>query len=231
LGKKRKKKIMSITPWSFSRLKSFEQCPKQFYHLKMLKDYTERETEAMRYGTEAHLVAEEYIRDSKPIPPKFTYMEKVLKALNNRRGNKFTEMKLGLTEELKPCKFDAEEAWFRGIVDLVIIKDDIAWIIDYKTGKNPQNADTGQLELMALAIFEYFPDVDRIHAGLLFTVKKKFIKESYQRDQIDVLWRQWRDRHEKMKIAVRSKVWNPHPSGLCYRHCVVTECVYNGANR
>jgi len=25
---------MSIKPWSFSRIKAFEQCPKQFYHEK-----------------------------------------------------------------------------------------------------------------------------------------------------------------------------------------------------
>jgi len=222
---------VSITPWSFSRLKSFEQCPKQFYHVKVLKDYTEKETEAMRYGTQAHLVAEEYIRDGKPVPPKFSYMQKVLKALNNRRGNKFTEMRMGLTEDLKPCKFNDRYAWWRGIVDLVIIRDDKAWIIDYKTGKNVQTADTGQLELMALSVFAHFPDVDKIHAGLLFTVKKKFIKESYNRGQISVLWEQWRGRHDRMKVALNTGVWNPHPSGLCYRHCVVSECIYNGANR
>jgi len=66
---------MSISPWSFSRIKSFEQCPKQFYHMKIAKDYHESETEAMRYGTEAHLVAEEFIRDGKAVPSKFAYMK------------------------------------------------------------------------------------------------------------------------------------------------------------
>ena len=27
---------MSIAPWSFSKIKSFEQCPKKFYHLTVL---------------------------------------------------------------------------------------------------------------------------------------------------------------------------------------------------
>ena len=27
----------SIVPWSFSKAKAFEQCPKQFYHMKVLK--------------------------------------------------------------------------------------------------------------------------------------------------------------------------------------------------
>ena len=62
---------MSITPWSFSRLKAFEQCPKQFFHLKIAKDYEDKVSEAMLYGTKAHLIAEEYIRDGKPIPKAF----------------------------------------------------------------------------------------------------------------------------------------------------------------
>ena len=112
---------MSITPWSFSRLKAFEQCPKQFFHLKIAKDYEDKVSEAMLYGTKAHLIAEEYIRDGKPIPKAFAYMEGPLQALSNKRGNKFTEMKLGLTAELKPCKFNSKDVWFRGIVDFVII--------------------------------------------------------------------------------------------------------------
>ena len=64
---------MSITPWSFSKIKSFEQCPKKFYHLKVAKDYREPETEAMLYGTAVHLAAEEYIRDGTPLPPEYDY--------------------------------------------------------------------------------------------------------------------------------------------------------------
>ena len=41
---------MSIAPWSFSKIKAFEQCPKKFYHLKIAKDYSEPETEAMYYA-------------------------------------------------------------------------------------------------------------------------------------------------------------------------------------
>ena len=111
---------MSIAPWSFSRLKSFEQCPKQFYHMKIVKDYSEPETDAMRYGTEAHLVAEEFIRYGKPVPVKFAYMKDVLEALNRRRGNKITEIKMGLTQELEPCGFMSKDVWWRGIADLVI---------------------------------------------------------------------------------------------------------------
>jgi len=221
---------MSVAPWSFSRLKSFEQCPKQFYHMKIAKDYTEGETEAMRYGTEAHLVAEEFIRDGKPVPVKFAYMKDVLEALNRRRGNKITEIKMGLTQELEPCAFRSKDVWWRGIADLVITDGSTAWIVDYKTGKSAKYADKGQLELMALATFKFFPDVKSINAALVFTKAKKFIKHKYTDDMIDSLWDKWLSKFKRMEVAYETDTWNAHPSGLCKRHCAVVECVYNGSN-
>jgi CRISPR/Cas system-associated exonuclease Cas4 (RecB family) len=221
---------MSVAPWSFSRLKSFEQCPKQFYHMKIAKDYTEAETDAMRYGTEAHLVAEEYIRDGKPVPAKFAYMKDVLEALNRRRGNKTTEIKMGLTVDLEPCKFRAKDVWWRGIADLVITDGSTAWIVDYKTGKSAKYADKGQLELMALATFKFFPEIKSINAALIFTKAKKFIKHKYTDDMIDSLWDKWLSKFKRMEVAYETDTWNAHPSGLCKRHCAVLECVYNGSN-
>jgi len=221
---------MSVAPWSFSRLKSFEQCPKQFYHMKIAKDYTEGETEAMRYGTEAHLVAEEFIRDGKPVPVKFAYMKDVLEALNRRRGNKITEIKMGLTQELEPCAFRSKDVWWRGIADLVITDGSTAWIVDYKTGKSAKYADKGQLELMALATFKFFPDIKSINAALVFTKAKKFIKHKYTDDMIDSLWDKWLSKFKRMEVAYETDTWNAHPSGLCKRHCAVVECVYNGSN-
>jgi CRISPR/Cas system-associated exonuclease Cas4 (RecB family) len=221
---------VSVAPWSFSRLKSFEQCPKQFYHMKIAKDYTEAETDAMRYGTEAHLAAEEFIRDGKPVPVKFAYMKDVLEALNRRRGNKITEIKMGLTQELEPCGFMSKDVWWRGIADLVITDGSTAWIVDYKTGKSAKYADKGQLELMALATFKYFPNVKNINAALIFTKAKKFVKHKYTDDMIDSLWDKWLSKFRRMEVAYETDTWNAHPSGLCKRHCAVIECVYNGSN-
>lgn len=221
---------MSIAPWSFSRIKSFEQCPKQFYHMKIAKDYHEGETEAMRYGTEAHLVAEEFIRDGKPVPSKFAYMKDPLTALSNRRGNKLTEIKMGLTVDLEPCEFMAKNVWWRGIADLVIMDGAKAWVVDYKTSKSAKYADKGQLELMAMATFKHFPEVVQVNAGLMFVIAKKFVKEKYTDDMLPALWDKWLASYKRMEIAYEEDVWNARPSGLCKRHCAVIECVYNGSN-
>jgi CRISPR/Cas system-associated exonuclease Cas4 (RecB family) len=198
--------------------------------MKIAKDYSEPETDAMRYGTEAHLAAEEFIRDGKPVPVKFAYMKDVLEALNRRRGNKITEIKMGLTQELEPCGFMSKDVWWRGIADLVITDGSTAWIVDYKTSKSAKYADKGQLELMALATFKYFPEIKTINAALIFTKAKKFVKHKYTDDMIDSLWDKWLSKFRRMEVAYETDTWNAHPSGLCKRHCAVIECVYNGSN-
>ena len=221
---------MSITPWSFSKIKSFEQCPKKFYHLKIAKDYKEPETEAMLYGTAVHEAAEEYIRDGKPLPPEYEYIKAPLDSLNMKQGNKLCEYEMGLTADLEPCGFWDDDCWYRGIADLVILDEEnkTAWVIDYKTSKNTRYADKGQLELMALCVFKHFPDIETVRGGLLFVVCNELIRETYGKDQAGEMWEKWLADYNRMEQAWKKDVWNAHQSGLCKRHCIVTECVHNG---
>ena len=223
---------MSIAPWSFSKAKAFETCPKQFYHEKILKEYPFEETEAMRYGTEFHKACEDYIGKETPLPKKFGFIEPTLDALNDKRGVKVCEKKLGLTEDLEPCGFFDKKVWFRGIADLVIVDTlaEIAWVIDYKTGRSARYADKGQLELMALSIFAHYPQIKKVRAGLLFVIANKLIKDDYEIDRKPNLWEKWLGIYGKMEKAFEANVWNPRPSGLCKRHCQVLECPHNGRN-
>ena len=223
---------MSIAPWSFSKSKAFEQCPKQFYHEKILREYPFVETDAIRYGNAFHTAAEEYVRDGTPLPKKFDYALDMLNSLNAKKGKKLCEEKLGVTENLTPCGFYDDEVWYRGIADLLIIneEDGLAWVIDYKTGKNARYADKGQLELMALLVFAHFPKVKSVRAGLLFVVSNNLIKDSYADSDAATLWTKWANVYSIMQAAEKRNVWNPKPSGLCKRHCPVTVCVHNGSN-
>ena len=74
--------------WSYSRLKAFEQCPLQFYHMKVARTYDEPETEAIRYGNLFHEAAEHYIRDESELPKGFQFAKPALDALNRFSGEK-----------------------------------------------------------------------------------------------------------------------------------------------
>ena len=220
----------SVSPWSFSKIKDFEQCPKQFYHMKIAKDYTEKETEAMLYGTLFHEAAENFVKDDTPIPEKFKYAESALTNLKNKPGKKLCEYKLGLTEDLEPCGFFDENVWFRGIADLIILDGDTAWVVDYKTGKSARYADKGQLELMALATFKHFPEIKKVKAGLLFVIAKALIKDSYDSTAAPIMWKKWLADYARMEKALETDTWNARPSGLCRQHCAVLDCPHNGRN-
>ena len=145
---------------------------------------------------------------------------------------KICEMKMGLTENLEPCGFFDDEVWWRGIADLVIVnkKTKTAWVIDYKTSKNARYADKGQLELMALAVFKFLPEIDFVRGGLVFVVCNELVRDSYSRTDEPKLWSKWLADYSRMEQAFKNNVWNAHQSGLCKRHCIVTECVHNGRN-
>lgn len=218
----------SPAPWSFSRIKAFQTCPKQFYHVSVLKQYPYKETDAMRYGTEFHTAAEHFIGDGTPVPDRFAFAQPVLDALAKMPGEKLCEQKLGLTEALEPCGFFDKDVWFRGIVDLLIIDGEAATIVDYKTGKSARYAEKGQLELMAMSVFRHYPQVKKVRAGLLFVIANDFIKGAYKRNGQKKLWAKWLSDYGTMEAAFEAEVWNPKPSGLCKRHCPVTECFHNG---
>ena len=84
---------------------------------------------------------------------------------------------------------------------------------------------------MALATFKHFPEVTEVRAGLLFVVSKDLVKDTYKKKEEErILWHKWLTNYEKMEAAAENNVWNPRPSGLCKRHCAVTECAHNGRN-
>ena len=214
--------------WSYSSINLFEQCPRKYYHLRVAKDIVEPESEAMLYGTLVHKAAEDYIKDGVEIPAKFAYITPVLDVLKNIPGEKLCEYKMGLTEDLNPCDFFADNVWFRGVVDLLIINEDKAHIVDYKTGKSSQYADVKQLELMALAVFIHFPEVKTIKSGLAFLVAEDFVKADYLADQSCSLWMRWTEKVSRLKQAHEHDVWNARPNFTCKKFCAVKTCEHNG---
>tara|TARA_R100000808_G_C2155357_1_gene167630 strand:+ start:10952 stop:11632 length:681 start_codon:yes stop_codon:yes gene_type:complete len=220
------------TAWSFSSIKTFEQCPKKYYHLKVIKDYEEDfSTDAILYGNEFHKAAEEYVDGTVgALDPRFDYAQDTLDKLIGMSGDKLCEYRMGLTSNLEPCEFFAKDAWYRGVADLIVLDEDngIAKVFDYKTGKSAKYADKGQLELMALCVFKHFPKVHTVKAGLLFVVCNKLIKETYTKDDEPRLWKKWLTNYGLLEKTFETDVWNPRPTGLCKAHCIILECPHNG---
>lgn len=220
---------VKIPAWSFSSMKYYEQCPKKYYHVKVVREFKEdQNAEHLLYGVKFHKAAELYIKDGTPIPEEFSYAKEVLAALKSIEGDKLCEYEMGLTANLEPCEYRDPMVWWRGVADLIILRGDTAYVLDYKTGKSAKYADMDQMEIMSLAIFKHFPQVTKIKAGLLFVIAKEFIKTNYFLTGVPEMWAKWLGKHAAMTKSYTSNVWNPKTSGLCNKHCVVVSCVHNG---
>jgi hypothetical protein len=208
--------------WSFSSLKDFINCPKQYYHTKVAKDFEKKTTHQMLYGTEVHKACEDYVRDSTPLAKNYLRFKPQLDALLTIEGQKYCEHQMALTRDREPCAFDSDTRWVRGIVDLLIVDGEMAYIVDYKTGSN-RYPDPKQLKLMALMTYAHFKEVDRIRAGLLFVMHNTFVTEEYYRKDIKKLWDDFLPVLDRLEMAYANNTWFAKPGGLC-GWCPVSSC-------
>jgi RecB family exonuclease len=218
---------MKTVTWSHSSLKDYEGCPRRYHEVKVLKNYPFKDTDATLYGKELHTAAELYIKEGTPLPPQFAFIKDTLDALKAKPGRKLCEHEMGVTKDLKPCKFMDKEVWVRGIADLLIIDDEnlTARVVDYKSGNN-KYPDREQLKLMALMVFAHFPHIRRVSGALLFVVKEDIAKASFMVGEAEEHWWDYRERVARIEQAHETGVWNPKPTPLC-GWCPVSSCEHN----
>jgi hypothetical protein len=178
-----------------------------------------------------HKAAEEYVRDGTPLPEKFSQFQSQLDAMRAMKGTKYCEYEMGLKKDFTPCAFNDPDVWARGIVDLLVVNGDKARIIDYKTSKSSEYADTKQLQLLALLTFKHFPEVKAIKAGLLFLVVKDLVPREYQSEDQQFAWIDWIQNVQSLEAAMKTEVWNPKPNFTCRKFCAVKDCEHNGRSQ
>ena len=214
--------------WSYSSISLFQQCPRKYYRLRVAKDIVEPPQQHLIYGTDVHKAAEDYVCKGIDLPAKYSAFKNMLDTLKKIPGEKHCEYEMGLTKDLEPCAFKAPDVWFRGIADLLVIDGDSAHIIDYKTGKSSQYADTKQIELLALLTFKHFRQVKTIKAGLVFLVATDLVKAKFEESVQQSAWQRWMPEIQRLESAFQTNVWNPKPNFTCRKFCAVVDCEHNG---
>jgi hypothetical protein len=217
---------MNVT-WSHSALKDFEGCARRYHEVKVLKKFPFRDTPQTLYGKDVHKAIELYGKDGTPLPAAFAQFKPVVDAVLAKPGRKLFEHEMGVTKDLRPCAFDSDERWVRGIADLLVVDDDnlSARVVDWKTG-NDKYPDTDQLLLMGLMVFAHFPHIRRVSSALMFIVKGSMAKHALSRDDAEAAWWTYKERVAKLEAAHQYGVWNPKQSPLC-GWCPVKSCEFN----
>ncbi len=212
---------MTLPAWTFSQLEKFENCPRQFYHVRVKRDVKEPPTEATKWGEEVHSAMEYRLKDGTELPNGMRQWEPLAKRLEALPGEKFCEMEMAVDSSFQPAPWKA--AWSRGIADLLVVKDDRAVNLDYKTGKRKL---THQLMLYAGYTFAMFPQVNTVQTGFVWMKDSKIDKETFTRDQIPMIWNAFLPKVRKLESAYERDSWPCRPSGLCNGWCPVKQCEF-----
>jgi hypothetical protein len=152
--------MTNLLPWSFSKLKAFEICPRQGYAKYISRELPYVETEAQHKGNEFHKAMEDRIKEGMPILGEYAWAEDYVPRQVKPDDILLAEVPLDLNVNGEPLpKGHAKhERWFTCKIDVLQIEDDdVCWLIDWKTGKPWEDSD--QLNLYSVVVKAHYPHV------------------------------------------------------------------------
>lgn len=219
---------MKLPPWTTSRLDGFETCPRQFHHVNVLRDVKQLPNEASLWGDRVHNALEDHVRIGTALPVGMTQYQGIMNKIMAIPGTKTAEQQVALDKDFKRVDYAGPDAWTRGKIDLTIVNNYHAIVLDYKTGKRKLSQ---QLRLYAAYTFADQPQVETVSTGFVWLKEKKIDKEIIHRDQVPVIWQTFLPRVRKLESAYERDAWPARPSGLCRGWCPVTSCEFNGLKK
>ena len=218
--------------WSFSSLTKYDTCPRQYYEVKIAKNFVDERTDESLWGNAVHEAIENHIGANYPLGERFKVYEpqvtKVREHLWSSGGEFAVELELGIDETLTEGRaFDDPTCYARCIIDVLCIKGNVALNIDWKTGKVRESS--GQLRMSSGIVFANFPQVEVVHAGYVWLAHGITTREEWHRT--DDIWSVFKPMLNRLRWSELNESWPPKPSGLCKKWCPVKTCEYNGRGR
>jgi RecB family exonuclease len=211
---------------SYSAVKLYENCPLRYYRQRIVKDIVDEGGEASKFGERVHKMLEDRMRDRTPLPVEAAPYEPLCRSLERsaKWGELSVEKELVLTEALSPTGWWEPDAWLRSKLDILVLRDDRAIVLDWKTGK--RKPDFFQMGIFAAMVFKHYPDVSRVDTSLVWLRTYEMDTETYLRSQSNALWADILGRIRRIYQSAEHDNWPAKPSGLC-RYCPAQhDCVY-----
>ena len=215
---------------SYSLLNTFGICPLQAQHKYVLRDLPKETSPALERGNYVHKAMEKRCGFGDPLPDDLKEYEPFAAKLGDGAGGNCTELELAVTRDWQPTNFWAPNAWFRGKIDLLSFRNDVALIVDWKTGKVREDP-------FELVVFATLLDKQTIyHAESRKAIRGMYIwLNDMKPGQVHNLLpyvkgcqriiERVMERIETLKRC-EAEPWPATPNGLC-AFCPVKDCKHN----
>jgi hypothetical protein len=220
---------MKLPVGSYTFYNNFENCPHKAWHMYVLKDLPRVESKEMKWGNDVHKALEERIRDATPLPETMAAAEPLAAMVHALKDDctLLAEEKLGIDAQGRAVDFFADNVWFRGKMDVTVVKDDGAWILDWKTGKPRE--EPMELETNALLVKARWPHLEKIEANYFWLQTGKSGLR-YTCDGHSRVFGKLQALENEMQGYAAKGEWPKRKNPLC-GWCPVTACENNTSHR
>lgn len=218
---------------SWSRLQTYEQCPRKFMLSYINKTFKEEEKSIhLIKGEQLHKQMEDYVLArngqaqmplgfSPEVRQSLPYVDKLFDVFTNV----YPEAQVAATIEWKPTEWFSKDVAWRAIWDVTALAPNSCFIGDWKSGKvYPLNQGFGQLHLSAVMALERWPEVPETRAAYIYLEHQKVqkvhvVREPGRRDAegnpIPHLAEVRADFERRFEVVQMEKEWAPRANEHC----------------
>jgi CRISPR/Cas system-associated exonuclease Cas4 (RecB family) len=213
---------------SWSRLTTYQQCPRKFNLQFISKSFKEEEKSIhLIKGEQLHKQLEDYVLAkngqgtmplgfSPEVRETLPYVDKLYQLYDSVHP----EAQVACDINWKPVEwFDKQTAW-RAIWDVVGLRPQTCFIGDYKSGRiYPYGQGYGQLHLSAVVALERFQEVPEVNAAYVYVEHKKVTPIKLTRADLPKAREHFEKEFDKVQ---HEKNWDPTPNEYC-KYCQATK--------
>jgi hypothetical protein len=193
----------------------------------MLKDIPYEQNEAAAWGDTVHKLIEKFF-ETGDFPETLAPYRDMILGVAAIRGERLIEQNLAVDKDWQPCKYKSPDAYFRGKVDLTLVRNDGSIVVvDWKTG-NSKYGDGGQGGRYAAMLFSHYPEVHTIRTRFIYFKDGKVARGEFSRERLFDLADGVDSVARTIEISAVSDTWPKKSGPLCKRYCGVLDCEYNG---
>ena len=201
---------------SYSALKMYENCPKNYFHQRIEKSVKDSGNAVTAYGERVHKALELRLAPNKDeLSREAASYEALCASIETiaADGVLTVEEEMTLNKNLEPTGWWDHDAWLRSKIDVLVRRGPEAVMFDWKTGK--RRPDFDQLEMFAAQVFKHYPEVERVKTTFVWLKESKMDHETYTRDDLPNIMQRILTKITRIEGSLEHDNWPAKPSGLC----------------